>query len=110
MLKNNSGIFLMEAMYALLITVTAVLALFPIACRVYTEKMTISETHWAISILNEQLIEWQQDKADPPKQIEDHGQLFHLSSSLIEKNHIKLCVQWKGSNGRELKQCAEAKR
>lgn len=100
----------MEAMYALLMIVVAVLTLFPMASRVYTEKMSISETHWAINILNDQLLNWQLNDTVPPKQINDHGKIFLLTSHLIEKNHLSVCVQWKGSNERMLKQCAEAKR
>lgn len=110
MLKKYNGFTLAEVMIALFLLTSTMSILFPMAKKIYIEESALKEQEVAYHLLTNQLNQWvlTNDIGSSSEVIDNHN--YDFIWQVIEPHQAKVCIQWKALNGRDYKQCGDAKR
>ncbi|WP_261129430.1 hypothetical protein [Bacillus sp. Marseille-Q3570] len=76
---------------------------------VYSERVSIKQEEFAIEKCHTLLQEWKLKKSEPKESVvEINGIEYSVTSNKLSSDHIEICLDWTGANGREKSICGQA--
>ncbi|MCF6408448.1 type II secretion system protein [Pseudalkalibacillus salsuginis] len=109
-MKKCNGFTLIDAMCGMSIFMFAVLWIIPQLTTVYEERISIRQEEYAIGKCHNLLQEWKLTKRiqENNTALEANGIEYKIKSTEYPDDHVKICLDWIGSNGRQKSICGEA--
>lgn len=109
MSQNCNGFTFVEVMFALVILTLTIASTAPILLIVLNERQTVSEQLTAYEVLHNSIEEIRVSKgqASLPSTFERNGTQYTQYTAYF-RNHLHVCVQWKGRNKRIYEECGVA--
>ncbi|WP_443142955.1 hypothetical protein [Pseudalkalibacillus sp. R45] len=76
---------------------------------IYSERITIKQEEFAIEKCHTLLQDWKIGKSEPEERLlEVNGIEYNVTTNRLESDHIEICLDWIGANGRAKSICGKA--